>query len=497
MKTIKLTLMMALLIAFGSSALADNYRFNRNDGPDIEIWTNKGYDSRYYYGEDVAVFFRAEQDCYVVVYDIDPSGAVTVLYPSNYYNSAYVKGGEVYRIPDYYSDYRLEVSGESGTEHIFAVATYEYLEPPDFVGYLGYDYGQPEYYDDAYFVNYVRGDLDEFVRYLNHRFTSGPYSVAHTRFFVDISYRHHRHYRYWDYDPYYVGSVWVGCNYPGAEIWIDGVYFGIAPLLIPRIWFGYHWVWVYYGGYPCYQRYFHITSYDRYYIDVRIDNSYKDYRYRRRSFDGWRPLEKRYRNEDGFEKRAREARLKKVARKRELPSHVISDFAKRGVIRENSPLAKRVVDDTRAREAARLTQKRQKRSEIDRPAIEKPGRQTSEPSGQKDPDKKKVSGEARPGIRDADRVIVPERNSGRESKERIETKQRENERFKTTPRENNRYRDTGKSADRKETLRKGSQKSKTSTKSSISKKSGSDRQSSSTKKTKKSSGKSSSRREKR
>lgn len=445
MRTIRIALIMALMAGLGSSARADNDRFSQNGGPDIDIWSNKGYDSRYYYGEDVAVFFRAEQDCYVVVYDIDPSGAVTVLFPSNYYNSSYVKAGEVYRIPDYYSDYNLEVGGQSGTEHIFAVATFEYLEPPDFVRYVGYDYGDPKYYDSDYFVNYVRGDLDEFVRYLNHRFTSGPYTVAHTRFFVDTSYRHYEHYRYWDYDSYYVGSVWVGCNYPGAEIWIDGVYYGIAPLLIPRIWFGYHWVWVYYGGYPCYQRYFYITNYDRYYIDVRIDNSYKDYRYRRNSFHDWRPLEKRFRNETGFEKRARDARIKKVGRSRELPSHVIRDFSQRGVLKKDSPLVKRVVDDSRTRDGARLVEKRQQRTEIDRPAVEKPGRQAAGTSRDANVDDNRTSKEGRTDLRDGERIIVPQKPVDRSAGRQIEKNERDNERSVTT---GNRATTTGRSDER-------------------------------------------------
>jgi hypothetical protein len=496
MRTIKIALITVLLAGLGSSARADNDRFSQNGGPDIDVWSNKGYDSRYYYGEDVAVFFRAEQDCYVVVYDIDPSGAVTILFPSNYYNSAYVKAGEVYRIPDYYSDYRLEVSGQPGTEHIFAVATYEYLEPPDFVRYIGYDYGDPEYYDDAYFVNYVRGDLDEFVRYLNHRFTSGPYSVAHTRFFADTSYRHHEHYRYWDYDPYYVGSVWVGCNYPGAEIWIDGIYYGIAPILIPRIWFGYHWVWVYYGGYPCYQRYFHITNYDRFYIDVRIDNSYKDYRYRRRSFHGWTPLEKRYRNESGFEKRARDARIKKVTRNRELPSHVIRDFAKRGVIRESSPLVKRVVDDSRARDAARLTEKRKTRSEIDESREKRAIREAGESSKGRTVDKRRSSGGAATDLRDAERTIVPERPVVPDSRERIKEIQRENERSTRTVRESSNSRDAGKSTEKKSVVRENSRESSGSSRSTISRQPSS-KSSTKTSKSRSSSGRSSSRKEKR
>ncbi len=410
MRFLKITMMAALVAGYAVPAGAGDYWYRHGDGPDIEIWTNKGYDATYYYGEDLAVYFRAERDCYVVVYDIDPSGAVSILFPSNYYNSSFVTGDRVYRIPDYYSDYTLEVSGSSGTEHIFAVASYEYIEPPDFMRYTGYDYGDPEYYDDGYFINYMQGDLDGFVRHVNGRMTNGPCSVVHARFYVDSRYRHHRYYRYWDHDPYYVGSVWIGCNYPGAEIWIDGVYFGIAPVLVPWIYYGHHWLWAYYGGYPCYQQYFYITSYQRYYIDVRIDDQYKDYRYRRRSFSGWVPLEKKYRNENGFKERARDARAKKV-RSRTLPSHVIRDFHERGIISEDAPMVKRIRDDSRDRDAALLTDKRQQRSEVERKTVDKGRKEAGEiPSVEHPGNRRSKTDESR--VLEPYKPLLPERYDG-------------------------------------------------------------------------------------
>ncbi len=399
MRFLKITVMLALVAAYASPAGADRYWLSSDDGPDIEVWTNKGYDATYYYGEDVAVYFRAERDCYVVVYDIDPSGWVNVLFPSNYYNSCYVTGDRVYRIPDYYSDYTLEVSSRSGTEHIFAVASYDYFEPPDFMMYSGYDYGESEYYVDDYFVKDVWGDLDGFVNSVNQRIVNGPYSAAYTRFDVDSGYRHHKNYRYWDYDPYSVGSVWIGSNYPGAEIWIDGIYYGISPVLVPWIYYGNHWLWAYYGGYPCYQQYFYVSSYERYYIDVRIDDRYKDYRYRRRSFSGWIPLEKKYRNEKGFKERAGKARAKKV-RSRTLPSYVVRDFEKRGIISKEAPIVKRIRDDSRARDAIRFADNRERRSEIERKAVNKKRKKADRTSSVKRP-------ESRDSRIDKSRMLVP------------------------------------------------------------------------------------------
>jgi hypothetical protein len=317
------------------------YWYRSGDTPEVEVWTNKGNGARYYFGEDVAVFFRAEQDCYVVVYDIDPSGEVNILFPSSLNGSSSVEGGRVYRVPDYNDDFRLEVAGNSGNEHIFAVASYDYINPPDYMKYVGYDYGEDSYYDDDYFAIHVRGDLNNFVARLNARICNGPYVVAHTKFIADSNYRHHRQYRYWGYDPYYVSSIWIGSDYPGSEIWIDGVFIGIAPILVPRVVVGYHWIWAYYGGYPCYQRYFYVPSYQRYYIDVRVDSRYHDYKFRRRAFRDWVFEEKKYRNEDNFRERAIDARRKSV-RTRSLPTSVVRDYADRGVISKEAPIVKKV-----------------------------------------------------------------------------------------------------------------------------------------------------------
>ncbi len=371
MRYLHKTIITAIVVCFALPAAADRYSRSYGNGPDIEVWTNKGYDATYYYGEDIAVYFRADRDCYAVVYDIDPSGEITILFPSNYYNSAYVRGGEVYRIPDYYGDYTLEISGRSGTEHIFAVASHNYLNPPDFIRYIGYEYGDPEYYDSDYFVTNMRGDIDDFVFYVNSRIAREDYSVDHTRFYVDSAYRHHRQYRYWDYDPYYVGSVWIGCNFPGAEIWIDGIYFGIAPILVPRIYIGEHWLWIYYGGYPCYQRYFHVSGTQRYYIDARIDDGFKDYRRRRSSFGEWRPLEKKYRNEGDFREKAIRSQGEKRVRSRTLPTHVIRDFEKRGIISADSPLAKKVRAESPREDRVRALEQRRTRQEIEAREIER------------------------------------------------------------------------------------------------------------------------------
>ncbi len=350
MRKIMFAIVTLMLFGTASALEPEGMYYQSGSGPNIDVWTNKGNNSTYYFGEDVAVYFRADRDCYAVVYDIDPSGQVNVLYPSGPYGSCFVEGDKVYRVPDYNDDFKMEVSDNSGNEHIFAVASYDHISPPDFIRYINYDYGNSGDYDDNYFVLQVRGDMDDFVRRIDGRIVRNDYSVAHVSFNVDSGYRPMRHYRYWDYDPYDVGSVWVGCNFPGSEIWIDGVYYGISPLLIPQIVVGYHWIWMYYGGYPCYQRNFYVGYSQRFYIDADIDYHFRDYRYRHDTFHGWQFGEKKYRNDDGFIERSKQLRDNRV-RTRALPAKIVRDYEARGVIHKDSQIIKRLGNDSYDRDS--------------------------------------------------------------------------------------------------------------------------------------------------
>jgi len=295
----------AILLVTGLTVggYGEEYGLRKISSLDIDIWVNKGTDATYYYGEDVAVYFRASDDCYVVVYDIDPAGNVSVLFPRDYDDDCFVKGGKIYRIPDYQDDYRLEVSGPRGYEYIYAVASYNYISPPDFIRYESYDYGDWNYYHSD-FVHATRGEKDRFVADLNDRIVNGPYVQASVSFYINNYYRHHRWYRHWYDDPYAMGSVWIGVDWPGCEVWIDGCYWGIAPILVPSIYIGRHWVWIYYNGYPCWHDYIYVYQGRRAHVDVKIRRrDGRIVRYDGRDDDKirrWELKHERYKNEDGF-----------------------------------------------------------------------------------------------------------------------------------------------------------------------------------------------------
>ena len=47
----------------------------------IEVWTDRGDDAVYKPGDEMQVKVRANDDCYMLVYQIDSDGSISVLYP--------------------------------------------------------------------------------------------------------------------------------------------------------------------------------------------------------------------------------------------------------------------------------------------------------------------------------------------------------------------------------------------------------------------------------
>lgn len=104
----------------------------RPDGryPDVgvEIWTDRGENGTYCIGDDVRIGFRVDSDAFLTIYDLDTDGRVRVLFPNDWHNNNFVRGGRTYYLPR--RGYRFEVVGPSGREYLRAVASthpdYEY-----------------------------------------------------------------------------------------------------------------------------------------------------------------------------------------------------------------------------------------------------------------------------------------------------------------------------------------------------------------------------------
>jgi hypothetical protein len=86
----------------------------------IDIWTNK---KRYRLGEEIRFYFRSDQDCYLTLVDYEPNGKVKVLFPNQFFQDNFVRGGQTYIIPGREYGFKLTIEPPTGTERIKAIAT--------------------------------------------------------------------------------------------------------------------------------------------------------------------------------------------------------------------------------------------------------------------------------------------------------------------------------------------------------------------------------------
>ncbi len=222
----------------------------------VEVWTD---DDQYYDGENITISFRADKDCYVVLYNIDTRGNVHLLYPTDRGDDFRIERDRVYRIPDSYDDYDLTVRGPEGVEYIQAVASLTPLAVPDF------DREDLVCYDDPVdFLDYVNavyfGD-DPGLR------LATDMTIINVQEWNDAYYRPVHVYR--DYDWSLSGTVYI--DYPwGGTVYIDGVYWGIAPLYIPRLYWGWHYVTIYDPWGYCWEDRVNVYRHRTVYIDETI-----------------------------------------------------------------------------------------------------------------------------------------------------------------------------------------------------------------------------------
>lgn len=101
----------------------------------VEVWTDRGkYDAEYFVGEYVRIYFRTTADAYVNIYSIMPNGRAELIFPNSFEQDNYIMAGETRSIPS--RDYRLRVTGPTGTEYVQVVATrFPFSMPREWFGF--------------------------------------------------------------------------------------------------------------------------------------------------------------------------------------------------------------------------------------------------------------------------------------------------------------------------------------------------------------------------
>ena len=81
----------------------------------IDARTHK---AAYNIGEEVVISIRADESCYVSIFNLSADGSITRLFPNGLATNNYIQGQQIYHVPSQADRFRLKVSGPRGTEQI-------------------------------------------------------------------------------------------------------------------------------------------------------------------------------------------------------------------------------------------------------------------------------------------------------------------------------------------------------------------------------------------
>ncbi|MBI5169853.1 MAG: DUF4384 domain-containing protein [Candidatus Eisenbacteria bacterium] len=191
----------------------------------VDVWTDRGDDAVYSPGEAMQVKVRATDDAYLLVYEIDAEGHISVLYPWRR-TGAVVEGHRTYRLPPSDSPYELVVDQTVGQGFLVAIASREpfrdlpwYLRPFDPQGeVMGYEDQrlEEEGFDEE---GAVVGDPMVAMerirrRVLQHAGDTDLFATSYATYYVGHEVRYPRYlcsdchrrgqWAWWDgFDPYY------------------------------------------------------------------------------------------------------------------------------------------------------------------------------------------------------------------------------------------------------------------------------------------------------
>ncbi len=227
---------------------------------DVDVWTNHN-DGEYYVGDNVVISFRTNRDAFVVLYSVDTRGRVNMIFPSEPGGNNFIRGGVTYQLPGGNDDFDLVVTGPGGVENIQAIASREKFTIPDWYPVSGLVCDWDDRFDYMDFIN-----SNHFARYGGQRF-----AFDRTAMYVD------------EWEPNYFRPVyypaypsWTVCgnvymDYPwGASVYIDGIYWGVTPLYVPRVYVGWHTFTVYdHYGY-CWESDIHVTRFHTVVLDRSV-----------------------------------------------------------------------------------------------------------------------------------------------------------------------------------------------------------------------------------
>ncbi|KHC90713.1 PEGA domain-containing protein [Thermotoga sp. Mc24] len=193
----------------------------------VDVWLNKPEGSVYEVGERMEIFVKSSKDAYILVYDINAQGKVTLIFPNKYESDNFVRANEIKKIPSK-STYSLRVSPPYGKEYIQVIASARPIPIFNQLKELGTAQAFPTLSDNV--EEYVQNKLKP---YLSDEWVSDL-----TYFYVGRA-------------PAF-GTLIVDSTPPGMTVYIDGSYKGKTPVTV-SVDEGTHYVTVYFENYTFYK----------------------------------------------------------------------------------------------------------------------------------------------------------------------------------------------------------------------------------------------------
>jgi hypothetical protein len=226
----------------------------------VEVWTDRGDDAVYQTGDAMQVKARTSDDAYMLVYEIDSEGHVSVLYPWRR-GANLIEGRRTYRLPPEGSNYELAVEKSTGQGFIVAIASRRPFR--DLPWYLrtfdpqGESMGYEDRHDDEEgFDNdgKVVGDPMVAMERIRRRVLDRPgetddFATSYTSYYVGHEVRYPRY-------------VCADCHRNSQWAWWDGFdpYYTTCPVVDFRV--NWNWCWgpCMWGGHVPY--YFYVVRND-------------------------------------------------------------------------------------------------------------------------------------------------------------------------------------------------------------------------------------------
>jgi len=193
----------------------------------VDVWLNKPEGSVYEVGERMEIFVKSSRDAYILVYDINAQGKVTLIFPNKYESDNFVRANEIKKIPSK-STYSLRVSPPYGKEYIQVIASTRPIPIFNQLKELGTAQAFPTLSDNV--EEYVQNKLKPYL--------TGEWVSDLTYFYVGRA-------------PAF-GTLIVDSTPPGMTVYIDGSYKGKTPVTV-SVDEGTHYVTVYFENYTFYK----------------------------------------------------------------------------------------------------------------------------------------------------------------------------------------------------------------------------------------------------